>query len=425
MKILLTNIHSVHNAGDAILLEQSLALLNSNFPDAEITLVLNDPASYTGSRRTIPAFATYFKRYDAQSARWRMARILMLPLWLIGLLVAVMSRKITLLPPTHRQHLHAYRHADFVASVGGNYFYSSGNVGLPFLFIFVQLALAVWLKKPLVLLPQTIGPLRNRRDRALLRWLIDRACVVFLRDAASEQYIGRRRDHVYVVPDLAFAGVNADGVAADAIFAEYGIEPEKAAPLIGITLLNWGAQNPRFLGQAAYERSVVTLIRHVTTHQHAQVLLLSQVQGPTPDQDDRRTAARVFAEVSDLAERVVFVEKGCSAETLQAIYSRLDLLIGTRLHSNIFALTALTPVLAIAYQPKTLGVLKMLQLEEWVLPIETVTGDRLIAQFEALWQQLPTVQAQVRREMGVMLRRLNETGALLQQHLSDCLPDEV
>lgn len=420
MKILLTNVHSARNAGDAILLEQSLSLLYRQFPNAEITVILNDPASFTGDEKTLPAFATFFKRYDAESAGWRTRCLLLLPVWLLGMVIAVTSKRILPVPAVHRRHLQAYFSADLIASVGGNYFYSSGKIGLPFLFIFAQLALAILLKKPLVLLPQTIGPLHGKRDRALLRWLTEHACAVFLRDAASKQYVGRKHDHVHVVPDLAFADVAADHDAAQKVFDEYGIAPSLDSPLIGITTLNWGALNPRFVGQSAYEKAVAELVRHVVTDHAAKVLLLSQVQGPTPDEDDRRTAGRIFERVRDLGERVVFVERGCSAETLQSIYCKLDLLVGTRLHSNIFALTSRTPVMAIAYQPKTLGVLKMLQLEEWVMPIDTVTGEQLIERFDILWQQLPAIQEQVNTEMDMLAQRVQQTGALLKSHVENC-----
>ena len=63
---------------------------------------------------------------------------------------------------------------------------------------------------------------------------------------------------------------------------------------------------------------------------------------------------------------------------LKAMYGELDMLVGTRFHSVIFALTAGVPCIGIAYEHKTRGIMRELGLERWVIDIEAVTADDLI-----------------------------------------------
>jgi colanic acid/amylovoran biosynthesis protein len=58
--------------------------------------------------------------------------------------------------------------------------------------------------------------------------------------------------------------------------------------------------------------------------------------------------------------------------------------VGTRFHSVIFGLTSFVPALAIQYEHKTLGIMRQLGLEKWVIPIEQVTGQYLISLFDEL-----------------------------------------
>ncbi len=46
----------------------------------------------------------------------------------------------------------------------------------------------------------------------------------------------------------------------------------------------------------------------------------------------------------------------------------MDLFLGTRLHSNIFALVAGVPVVAVAYQYKTFGLMEMIGLKHGPSP---------------------------------------------------------
>ena len=55
----------------------------------------------------------------------------------------------------------------------------------------------------------------------------------------------------------------------------------------------------------------------------------------------------------------------------------MNYFIGTRMHSNIFALSSLIKTIAIAYEPKTTGIMKMLKLSSYVINMEDVDSDKL------------------------------------------------
>jgi len=93
--------------------------------------------------------------------------------------------------------------------------------------------------------------------------------------------------------------------------------------------------------------------------------------------DDRRTALQVRKLMRHGGSTKVLTSH-LSPEQLVSIYSRMEFHIGTRMHSNIFALTAGVPVLAIAYEDKTYGLMSILKLERYAIDIEELDARRLL-----------------------------------------------
>jgi colanic acid/amylovoran biosynthesis protein len=92
-------------------------------------------------------------------------------------------------------------------------------------------------------------------------------------------------------------------------------------------------------------------------------------------------------------DRLRVVNDDISPGLLKAICGRLDLFIGTRMHSNIFATAMTTPTFAISYQPKTDGIMRMLDMERWKAPIAEITADSLRARLAELWSERASVRA--------------------------------
>ena len=63
----------------------------------------------------------------------------------------------------------------------------------------------------------------------------------------------------------------------------------------------------------------------------------------------------------------------------------MDVFLGTRMHSNIFALSGRVPVIAIGYLHKTQGIAAQVGIEDWVIDIQDIEAAGLISKFDQLW----------------------------------------
>jgi colanic acid/amylovoran biosynthesis protein len=417
MNILLLNAHSPQNAGDLAILQQSLACLRAACPGAAITVAVNDD-----DRQGMPAGAAYV----ASLSRWLMRvgptgdwgwHKLLAPAYAAWLLLAALLHRLArrrLMPrdAERRRLMHAYYDADLVAVIGGGHLYARHALNIAFLWLWLGLALALLLEKPLILLPQSFGPLPGRLQRGLLRWLLDRSAFVAAREYRSLRFlaeIGLRR-RALVLPDMAFGMPAAAGSAASPLVEQTLSGANQ--PLIGLTLLDWGAQNPRFRNQRGYEEAILALIGHLQRCYGATIVLFAQSYGPIAAQDDRRIARRIAA---GSPAAVALIDAALSPAELQAAYSRLDLLVATRMHSAIFALSAGVPALAIGYLHKSAGIMEMLGLERHVLDIDTIDAARLCAAFDRLWKERAAVRERLAARIPAMRATLERLPALLQQ----------
>lgn len=420
MNILLINLHSCHNAGDDALAQEALHQLAEQFPQASFALSMNDPGSYSGEERVVGSFTSLVKPIGAGSAMWKWRAV---PALAIQSLLAVIGYRLTGRPwyvwltPEQRALLQSYFEADLVISAAGNFLYTSGKIGIPFLLALFAIFYAQLVGKPTYTLPQTLGPIRRRHENWLAKQVLSRMRLVLVRDPISHQVWETwavPHPQGLLHPDLAFAQpASPHRQEAVDLLGRCGLNLDSEEPRLGVTAIQWGAQSRAFDRQTQYEGALISAIRDFLRSPGRQVVLFSQVHGPTPPEDDRLAAKRIVTKLGDLADRVFLIDEPLPAPVLKAAYGQMDLFLGTRLHSNIFALTEGVPVVAVGYQYKTRGIMRMLGLEQWVLDIEQVAGDNLLC----LVREALAAREQTRSHLRTVLPQIREqasrAGALI------------
>lgn len=424
IKILLVNVHSSWNAGDHLLTEEAVRLLEDQFPGASFTLAMDDPSSYSGPRTVLPSFTAWVHPTDKEHGThpWRW---LAFPALVWHALMAAIGCRLTGrpwylgAPPLRRALLEAYFDADMVVSTAGGFLVTSGFVGISFLLALFTIYYGVMAGRPVYLLPQSLGPIRRKREAYLLRQVLSRTRMVLIRDAVSmdvwrEWRVPRVR--AYLVPDLAL-GRPPETCRADALalLRSHGAGEEQGRPWLGVTLMNWGTINRAFLRQDEYEEAVAAAIRDFVTGTGGQAFLFVQVHGPSFGQDDAVPARRVQQRLAGLGDRVVLVGQWVAPTVLRAAYGEMDLFLGTRLHSNLFALTEGVPVVAIGYQYKTRGIMRMLGLEEYVVEIDSIAAEALVPLVRKAWSENKELRAHIASELQRLREETAQAGTLIAQ----------
>lgn len=181
--------------------------------------------------------------------------------------------------------------------------------------------------------PQTVGPFRTRRGKALGRRTLRRSAQVFARDprsARAAEELGRSADHV--TADLVFA-IDQPTPGAD------------RDVLLNVSGLLWH-ENPH-VDHHSYQRVIRETIALLRAEGRKVSLLAHVLDSPNPDNDV--PVVRSLAEESGGELEAVVPE---DLDDVRSTISGAEVLIGSRMHACLNALSVGVPAIPLAYSRK-------------------------------------------------------------------------
>lgn len=276
--------------------------------------------------------------------------------------------------------------SDVVVAVPGGYLRAPSERDWLWLSHWVTLLACIAAGRTPHLAPASIGPFHDAY-RPHARWLL-RRCVVSLRETDSLAYLreaGVDDSTARVFSDMAFTQASR--------FREH-FGTARAGDLVGVSVRqhSFPGHSDRSVAQQTYLRAVAGFVDWAQ-EDGFRVLLVPQCTGQGGNDD--AVAAMVLA-LCRLKTRVEVVPGSPDIDELARIYARLRLLVGTRMHANLIALMCGTPVVAIAYEQKTRGILRTLGLERFAIDIDAVSSDRIVALCRAALAERPSPDEQLK-----------------------------
>ena len=251
------------------------------------------------------------------------------------------------------------------------------------------------LKKPVIVYAQSVGPFRNKVIRFLCRQILNRVDAVIVREEISQRYLedsNITRPRTYLTADATFSVRAPQHFEEEFATQMLGkISQEDKRVLVGITIL--GDYIP-YLGKGEMFEKYVAILADAANYAinklNATIILVPQVLN-----ESERTAMHLLARSVVNRERVILIDKDLPPEDVMKLIGCTELFIGTRMHSNIFALIMNVPIIAIAYEHKTHGIMKMLGLEDWVLDIRDLNSSKLISMIDELYRRRLKVKTHI------------------------------
>jgi colanic acid/amylovoran biosynthesis protein len=237
--------------------------------------------------------------------------------------------------------------------------------------------LALLMKRPLVLLPQTIGPFKSAIGRSVARLILRHARRIYTRDAESlaeaERLLGRKPGHAAFAYDMGFA---LDPLPPPPDVKDRIQELRRQGALVGLNvsgLLYAGGYTGgnQFGLQVDYREMIQRLIEFFTGRQGAQVLLLPHVVGgPENMESDVPACQRVFEDLESKCHgRLHLLPGSLDHHQVKWVIGQCDFFLGSRMHACIAALSQAVPALGLAYSRKFEGVFRSLDAGDLVLDL--------------------------------------------------------
>jgi polysaccharide pyruvyl transferase WcaK-like protein len=277
--------------------------------------------------------------------------------------------------------------------------------------------------RPLILLPQTIGPFAGARAHRLAGRIARAATMAWARDdqsfATLHDLLAGEFD-----PDRHRCGV-------DLAFSLEAREPSRALPetiaawlsrrdgrpligfnVSGLILNDPHAGSDRFRLRAAYRHAVTRFLEMILAGTDANILLVPHVVTDKGHFENDPDASEAVVEALGTAGhgRVACLGGDYSPSETKWIIGRTDWFCGTRMHSAIAALSSGVPAAAMAYSPKHLGIFRTCGQGSHVADLREMETREVVDQLWRSWSNrhearlalehaLPAVLAKAERQM--------------------------
>lgn len=384
VRILITNSHA-NNRGDEAAQRSMIASIRKLVPNAEFAVMTISPDGLDLQEdvRKIRTFCAS-KKTGPLIVLWTIFRSLGIRLPTLGLRPAVIEA------------IEVMANADVVISApGGPYFgdiYASHEIQ-EHLF---HIGLSKILGKPVMVYGPSMGPFRSRWRNKVRKYVLNRVEIITLRDSISRDYLRELElSHplVRVTGDSAFQdAVDLDTDKVQAVMSAEGI----AAPgddrsgrqfLVGVTPAgarwNFRESSDPQACQEQYNHTIAKAVDYLIATYGATVVFIPQLYGTSDD-------VPLIHSIVQLVERrdgVRILSSKWDSEVQQAIVAQMDLVVAGRYHPAIFALKGEVPTVCLAYEHKSVGVMRAVGLERFVIKVEDLSTELLIDRIDAAWDE--------------------------------------
>jgi len=401
-KIVITNSHA-NNRGDEAAQRSLINSLRMLVPNANITVLTRSPngLQLQGDVRILQTFFAS-KKTTPFIILWAIFRSLGLPL-----------------PTFHKRPLEVLQemaNADVVISAPGGPYFGDIYVSHEIQEHLLHVLLAKILRKPVMIYAPSMGPFKSRKRNIIRRYVLNKVEIITLRDHISKKYLETLKltyPLIYLTADSAFQDIiNIDrDKIKDIMDSEKIINCRdgrlNGKLLVGITPagVDWNYRgSPKVekeKEQERYNKTIAKAIDYLGDRFDATTVFFPQLYGKDDD-------LPLINEIIKLVEKkgsVRVLSKKWDSDIQQAIISQMDMVIGNRYHSVIFALKAEVPTVCLAYEHKSVGIMQAAELGEFVINIKDLTYENLIDKINQVWDQRERIKALLKSQMEIIRKR--------------------
>lgn len=373
LNIVILNSHTSLNSGDAGILISHIQFLRKNFGNVKITV----------ASRTPVLDSEIYKSYDI---------ILLPPIIPTPFLFSFGSNKIrenliNIFSLSSRFRLiREIKRCDLVIACGGSNFFSNRRYfpGPMFFQNYFHVLLSILFRKPLFFSPQSFGPFSNKAALFFTKSILKSRTIkkIWAREEISFNTLLNLLSSdtlCEICPDMAFY------LDLETENDKRSVFPDLPGPIVALTLRSWSFpesknSESRMQKQEQYLVSLVDACKSIYEDFNGSIVFISSSRAFMRTEDDRIVIQKIVSRLNNIVprERIYCpeIEDNTSPFHMASLLSSVDLVIATRFHPAIFAILSGVPVISISYHHKCNGIMKMMKLDKFSLPISNLkTGD--------------------------------------------------
>mgnify|MGYP000048597936 CR=1 FL=1 len=337
------------------------------------------------------------------------------------LVVAALAKRLfglTVGSPSVRRALRAYSESDLVVDIWGigfsdtiskRTFRSSVLSGGRFL-------VGRILGKRVVKYTADLGPFDTRWNRFFSKWYFNHTVdLILARSESTRQRLLQLgvKTPIKVCPDTAFLLP-----AERSPFSEGLVKRrQEGRPIVGFSVSHMAARQSG--DWARYIEQVAHLADHVVKTTGAEIVFIPNELSPDVSADDVHFSQLVLDAMQSRDKAVIAPTADLTAPQVKGVIGQCDVVVASRYHTIVAALSQAIPTLAIGWHAKYEGVMSLVGQEEFVCHVRSMTLDDLKTKFTVLWNSRHEIRAKIQGALPTVEQRIwqcaREVSNLLDQ----------
>lgn len=339
MKIVIAGNYGAKNIGDELILEGLIKMLQENFPNPEITVLSADPkeTEKTHNVFSVPKFPSGFRSI------------------LKSIFTVNKTKK-------------AVKACDYFILGGGGLFSNLSTKA--YLIWGIQGFMAYLFKKPIIMYGQSVGPLKGRFKKWLVRKVFSKSIFITVRDEHSKKELKKTgiTKKIYVMPDMIFRIPPS---------SEKSLPKRSKQVLIALRYLK--RITPSFV------QEIANFLNWLSQKKY-QLIFLDFQKGSDHlihQEIINRLDTKNYQHLSEVK----------NAHSLFKLFQQSEFIIGMRLHSILTAIKIETPFIAINYAPKVENFLTYAKLNHYLLDTDDL---RLKEHYSSLQKNFSQIEQELK-----------------------------
>jgi polysaccharide pyruvyl transferase WcaK-like protein len=264
-------------------------------------------------------------------------------------------------------------------------------------------------RKPVMIYAASARPLTSSLGRLLARASVGLTNLVTVREAEAVdrlRSLGTRKPiHLFTDPVVTLEPVDEARVAT--ILSEEGIEVD-SEPLVAIC--------PRFfVPDPSYRVHHFEEFPREAVENYHQVLAQAAdwlasvgrvvfVPFNTESPDDDREGIHRVQDLMDSADQCHVIDRQYGPREICGVLKQCELVLAVRLHAAIMASSVLTPMVAVAYGPKTEGFMRCVGQGANVMRLEALRKQDLLLTLDRVWNN----RLAIRQELAIRMEGIRD-----------------
>ncbi|NLK73054.1 MAG: polysaccharide pyruvyl transferase CsaB [Clostridiales bacterium] len=264
--------------------------------------------------------------------------------------------------------------------------------------------IALLLKKKVFIYSQGIGPISGKINRFLVKKTLNKIKYIVVRDEQSKELlceIGVNYENIYVTADPVIRVKKAELETGMKILESEGFVKDTSKITVGFAL-----RGLKIKGNFIDE--ICEAAEHILSHYNAQIVFI-----PFHYNEDMGVINEIKKKHGDKA---FYIENKYLTEEMLSIIGNMDVLIGVRLHSLIYAAIMDVPMIAISYDPKINSFMHSLEMKA-LCSIYDFQSEFLIEEFNEVLKRSEAIRTKVQKNIEQLILTLNKNEILIQELL--------